>query len=65
MLTEATGEGGPLPFFSILFVAVWRDSLVKGSVRRQAFSCKGQYKQTKPQNHIHALSVNQTHYLGV
>jgi len=65
MLPEATGECRPLPFFRILFVAIWRDSLVKGSVRRQAVTCKGQYKQTKPQRHIHALRVNQTHDLGV
>jgi len=65
MLTEATGEYRPLPFFLNLVCSYLADSVVKGSVRRQAFTCKGQYKQTNPQRHIHALSVIQTHDLGV
>jgi len=55
----------PTAVFLNLVCSYLADSLVKGSVRRQAFTCKGQYKQTNPQRHIHALSVIQTHDLGV
>ena len=62
MLTEATGEWRPLPFFWTLFVAIWRDSLVKGSVRRQAFTCKGQYKGTyTPTVESSPIQSSQTH----